>query len=108
MSASFLQSQVDAILAELLLPFNTPLSVLAVELFNQEGLVIPEQKPAVSATHSLKEAAAGGTAVATMEPTVESQPGATRAEAINDPLGGGLGSQRILRTSPLTPVGPIC
>jgi hypothetical protein len=32
----------------------------------------------------------------------------TRAEVINDPLGQQLGSQRILRVSPLTPVRAIC
>jgi len=42
-NAAFSQAQVDKILATFRLPFNTPLSVLAVELFNSESLVIGEQ-----------------------------------------------------------------
>ncbi len=38
--AAFSQAEIDALLSELYLPANTPLSVLAVELFNQEDLVI--------------------------------------------------------------------
>ena len=108
-SASFLQSDVDTILAELLLPFNTPLSVLAVELFNREDLVIPEQQvPAVAPKVAQVQASTGGSAVSILEPEVEASAVAPQAAAINDPLGSQLGSQRILRTSPLTPVGPIC
>ena len=39
-TAAFSQSAVNTILSQLLLPANTPLSVLAVELFNREDLVI--------------------------------------------------------------------
>ncbi|MDE3198194.1 MAG: hypothetical protein KGN84_17735 [Acidobacteriota bacterium] len=80
--AAFAQAAVEKILAGLHLPANTPLSVLAVELFNAESQVIRgDRKPVLNVQ-----------AVA----------------AAPDPLGAQLGSRRILRTSPLTPVRAIC
>ena len=80
--AAFAEASVDEILALLHLPANTPLSVLAVELFNNESQVIrDDQQPALEIN-----------AVAN----------------VPDPLGAELGSRRILRTSPLTPVRAIC
>lgn len=81
-SAAFSQAGVDEILTALHLPLNTPLSVLAVELFNKESAVIP-QPPGDSGIQ-------------------------TQSVALPDPLGTDLGSQRILRVSPLTPVRDIC
>jgi len=78
-SAAFSQAEVDKILAALHLPANTALSALAVELFNRENAVMPQPPGAVP-----------------------------KATALPDPLGTGLGSQRILRVSPLTPVRNIC
>jgi hypothetical protein len=113
-SGSFPQVQVDKILAELLLPFNIPLSVLAVELFNSEDLVIPE--PVIEQPHTIaaqssinpnaaKSSTTGGAAVATLDAPAAIS---SRAAFEADPLGEQLGSQRILRTSPLTPVRNIC
>jgi hypothetical protein len=106
-SASFPQVEVDEILAALMLPFNTPLSVLAVELFNREDLVIDDDFTTdpiqIVTPKELPAQPAGGTAVATAEAV------STRAAVLeHDPLGEQLGSQRILRTSPLTPVRNIC
>jgi hypothetical protein len=81
-SAAFPVAGVDEILTALHLPFNTPLSVLAVELFNKESAVIP-QPPGAAITQA-------------------------QSVALPDPLGANLGSQRILRVSPLTPVRAIC
>ena len=81
-SAAFPVAGVDEILTALHLPFNTPLSVLAVELFNKESAVIP-QPPGAAITKA-------------------------QSVALPDPLGANLGSQRILRVSPLTPVRAIC
>jgi hypothetical protein len=104
--ANFSQSEVNTILTDLLLPLNTPLSILAVEVFNLEFQVIrddaggPASELQIAATSS--GGSASGTAVALD----------TRATALDqvvgDPLGAQLGSQRILRVSPLTPVSPVC
>jgi hypothetical protein len=124
-NAAFSQAQVDKILAEFSLPFNTPLSVLAVELFNSEYLVIRDQyignAPELDAsnrTSLLRTASStgnkttGGGAAAALAIATASDEISTRATdaavAIDDPLGQELGSQRILRVSPLTPVRAIC
>jgi hypothetical protein len=117
--AAFSQSEVDGLLKQLYLPANTPLSVLAVELFNREDLVINEQfnapkiednlpkllasKKSFAKAPSATAVAPSGTATAVAAPEAE-----TRAQAAPDPLGEQLGSQRILRVSPLTPVRAIC
>ena len=123
--AAFSQAQIDKILAEFRLPFNTPLSVLAVELFNNEFLVIREQdfdnapnldvsskaKLLRSVSSASDKTTGGSTATSLATPTTSDEV-STRATAaavaIDDPLGQELGSQRILRTSPLTPVRAIC
>jgi hypothetical protein len=105
--AAFSVAKVDTILADLLLPLNTALSVLAVELFNLEPDVIRD--PFVG------EAPAPGTQAANASGATSSS-GASAAVATlevapfvqTDPLGSQLGSQRILRVSPLTPVSPVC
>lgn len=122
----FPMTQVDLLLKELKLPFNTPLSVLAVELFNREDLVIRETAgtinnvprsveinvaPAsVSQVHGAD--ASTQTAVAAPQAAVAAPEAAAivpEAVAVQaDPLGAQLGSQRILRVSPLTPVRAIC
>lgn len=125
-NAAFSQAQIDKILTEFRLPFNTPLSTLAVELFNSESLVINDQDVYEEASElepfnkaSLPKASSrssakikgGGTAAALANPTTSAQVAtgaAAAAEVINDPLGQELGSQRILRVSPLTPVRAIC
>jgi hypothetical protein len=108
--ANFSQSEINTILTDLLLPLNTPLSILAVELFNLEfdvirqaaggqGGTVPKLASATSAGQSTS-----GTAVA-----VVAAPSTTAQHRIvGDPLGNELGTRRILRVSPLTPVGPIC
>ena len=105
--AAFSQSEVDTILTNLLLPKNTPLSILAVELFNLEYLVTRD--PAGGATSKALPAMLAGTKLASATTTSVATPRATTADqVIGDPLGDELGSQRILRVSPLTPVAAIC
>lgn len=67
------------------LPANMPLSVLAVELFNRESLVVrdADEGQSSSVPRSL-------------------------SVAPFDPLGSDLDSQRILRVSPLTPAREVC
>jgi hypothetical protein len=121
-SAAFSQALVDDILLALRLPINTPLSMLAVELFNRESLVIrgDDVSAEISATPSLPADSSSPAAA----PTPMKVPVATpvtagsvaqaaphlsqNAQAINDPLGQELGSQRILRVSPLAPVRAVC
>jgi hypothetical protein len=107
--AAFSVAEIDTFLTDLLLPANTPLSVLAVELFNLEYLVIRDTAPAPAP--ALKALPAGlaalrSSALATTE--VATPRVATEDQVIGDPLGDELGSQRILRVSPLTPVSPVC
>ena len=102
--AAFSVSEIDTILTNLLLPANTPLSLLAVELFNLEYLVIPPPAaggggPAPKVASEGEASGGTATAVATSRATTFLQ---------SDPLGDELGSQRILRVSPLTPVAPVC
>lgn len=80
----FAEAQVEALLQQLQLPKNTPLSVLAVELFNGEANVIPPP--------------AG--------PQMAAAPAAVAVQA--DPLGADLGARRVLRVSPLTAVRAVC
>ncbi|MFZ0633850.1 MAG: hypothetical protein WA399_20045 [Acidobacteriaceae bacterium] len=111
--AAFSQAEIDALLSELYLPANTPLSVLAVELFNQEDLVINDaflQEESAAARRKLSGGTAslpapGATAVAATPSTTDLS---SRVLVIDDPLGATLGSQRILRVSPLTPIRAIC
>ncbi|MBV8828595.1 MAG: hypothetical protein JO108_05150, partial [Acidobacteriaceae bacterium] len=81
-SGTFIQSDVENWLKHWQLPVNTPTSVLAVELFNDEANVIRR-------TFNTAEPRAADT---------QSQ----------DPLGAHLGTRRILRVSPLTPVRAVC
>ena len=105
--AAFSQSAIDTILADLLLPANTPLSVLAVELFNLEYLVTRD--PAGGATTLALSPALANTKLAATATLELATPQAALAEqVIGDPLGDQLGSQRILRVSPLPPVEPVC
>lgn len=79
----FAEKAVEALLKQLGLPRNTPLSVLAVELFNREANVVP---PQIGPAAAVPEAAA-------VQP---------------DPLGVDLGARRVLRVSPLTAVRAVC
>lgn len=114
-TAAFSQALVDDILNVLRLPGNTPLSVLAVELFNREDLVIregygvsaeiaqpPNSLASSTGAASTPQVGSGG-AVATQTAALKQED-----QLINDPLGQGLGSQRILRVSPLAPVRAVC
>jgi hypothetical protein len=78
--APFPQKEVIAILGELGLPPNTPTSVLAVELFNNEAAVMPYDSGINLAEAAVQE----------------------------DPLGVNLGARRVLRVSPLTAVRAVC
>jgi hypothetical protein len=81
----FPQKQVENLLKQLQLPTNTPVSVLAVELFHGEATVVPP---------------IGDVPGAVEEPMA--------AVVQSDPLGVELGARRVLRVSPLTAVRPIC
>ena len=83
----FLQSEVQTQLRKLGLPPNTPTSVLAVELFNDEANVVRINSDGARDTMEMSQ-----TPVANMA----------------DPLGGELGSRRVLRVSPLTSVRQTC
>jgi hypothetical protein len=105
--AAFSQGEVDTMLKDLLLPTNTALSVLAVELFNLEYLVTRD--PAGEAAPRALPAALAGTRLVAATSTAVATPRATATDqVIGDPLGDELGSQRILRVSPLTPVPANC
>ena len=115
--AAFSQSEVDNLLSSLLLPANTPLSVLAVELFNAEDQVINEQFAEIDPATNLQgllNARGGRGFVTPFDASLAvARPAAmtaatTKAVAELDPLGANIGSQRILRVSPLTPVVAIC
>ena len=86
------------------MPANTPLSVLAVEVFNLEFQVIREDAGGPAAQSKIAVASSGGSGSGTAlaaRTTVQDQ-------VVGDPLGAELGSQRILRVSPLTTVSPAC
>ena len=102
--ANFSVSEIDTILADLLLPANTPLSVLAVEVFNLEFQVIREDAGSLAAQPRIATASGGGSGSGTALATRA----AAQDQVVGDPLGAELGSQRILRVSPLTPVSPAC
>jgi hypothetical protein len=103
--AAFSQTEVDTLLAELLLPKNTPLSILAVELFNLEDQVIRDLYVGDIPQLQHAGASSGQTGSTTAVATSES---VARDQVVRDPLGDELGSQRILRVSPLTRVAPVC
>ncbi len=117
-TACFAQAAIDDILFTLRLPANTPLSVLAVELFNKESLVIHENYygaelaglPAGLAATALRAggAAQRAPAGAALESSATGAALQQDSVAIDDPLGEQLGAQRILRVSPLTPVRAVC
>jgi len=86
-----------------------------VELFNREDLVIregygvsaeiaqpPNSLASSTGAASTPQVGSGG-AVATQTAALKQED-----QLINDPLGQGLGSQRILRVSPLAPVRAVC
>ena len=77
----FARATVEALLKQLQLPVDTPVSVLAVELFNNEAAVVPPKE----------------------EPQAISP-----ASVAQDPLGADLGTRRVLRVSPLTAVRAVC
>jgi hypothetical protein len=79
----FAETAVEALLTKLQLRTNTPVSVLAVELFNGEANVVQQLAGQVAAA-----------------------PSAVAAEG--DPLGADLGARRVLRVSPLTAVPAVC
>jgi hypothetical protein len=83
---TFVQRDIDSWLKRWQLPANTPTSVLAVELFNDEAAVVRPDFAAAGVAQG-----AGATDV-----TKE------------DPLGAQLGARRILRVSPLAAVREVC
>ncbi len=89
----FSEKQTQTILSELRLSTLTPLSVVAVELLpgDDRGKTDIRRQPDIKFQDI--EAEYSGVAV---------------ADESGHALGAGLGSRRILRTSPLTPVPPIC
>ena len=93
--AIFPEKQVEAILAQLRLSPNTPLSILAVELLPGDDIGKSDLRRERQ-TRLNRELQAELSSVG-----VADQYG-------KDPLGSDLGNRRILRTSPLTPVPPIC
>lgn len=103
--AQFEQPAIDQVLADLALPPDAPLSVLAVELLPGDGLaqraVQPlRDRPPIYVNEDVPEILAGTPAIFA---EFRGQP--------SDPLGRELGeisSRRILRCSPLTPVAPAC
>jgi hypothetical protein len=109
---------IDNILATLRLPVNAPLSVLAVELFNGESLVVQQDsaKAVIESHGKLPSETGKGTQGRTAQPAAVAASGPTgtvpqasqRAQVLPDPLGNELGMQRILRVSPLTPVWQVC
>jgi hypothetical protein len=80
----FPEKAVEGLLKQLNLPPNTPVSVLAVELFNGEANVISPNSFGLAA---VPVAGVGNQ---------------------GDPLGADLGARRVLRVSPLTAVRPVC
>jgi hypothetical protein len=120
-TAAFAQSDIDDILNLLRLPANAPLSILAVELFNRESLVIRgDQFAAEIANRPAGISPALLPAGAVQPPSPSKAVNAVNSnaavatvirqenEAIDDPLGQELGAQRILRVSPLSPVRRTC
>ena len=81
---TYAEKTVEERLKQLGLPVNTPVSVLAVELFNGEANVIPPNRFGPEAT----------------------APGAVAVQP--DPLGENLGARRVLRVSLLTAVRAVC
>ncbi|MCA1581627.1 MAG: hypothetical protein LC796_09615 [Acidobacteria bacterium] len=101
--AQFQEKEIEQRLAELALPIDSPLSVVAVELLPGDHLIqgsVELGDRQLFYTVDLPDIPAGGAAgyLAGYGPP-------------SDPLGaelGGMGSRRILRCSPLTPVAPAC
>jgi hypothetical protein len=91
---AFSEKQVQSILARLRLSKLTPLSVLAVELLPGDDVGKTDVRRHRMLTSEELEAEASSLGV---EDTYG-----------KDPLGSDLGTRRILRTSPLTPVPAIC
>jgi hypothetical protein len=110
--AAFSVAEVDTILTDLLLPTNTPLSVLAVELFNLESQVIREPAGGGGPAPKVEAASTAGGESSSGASTSGASAAVAAPKATSffqgDPLGDELGSQRILRVSPLTPVSPVC
>ncbi|MFL6313347.1 MAG: hypothetical protein ACJ71W_14695 [Terriglobales bacterium] len=89
---AFPEKQVESILAQLRLSTLTPLSVLAVELLPGDDF----GKANLRQGRNLES------------DELQAEYSTVRVAGQNDPLGSGLGSRRILRTSSLTPVPRIC
>jgi hypothetical protein len=117
-NAAFSEATIDHILATLRLPVNLPLSVLAVELFNGESLVVQQDniKAVIDGHDELPSEVRKGTPGQAPQPSAVTALGSAgtatqasqRAQVLPDPLGNELGMQRILRVSPLTPVRQVC
>lgn len=107
-TAAFPLKVVDEILTALHLPTNTALSVLAVELFNAESLVIQEDNFNAEIANLPGRVPIRSAGAAARKSDSPASKAATRAQVASDPLGQDLGAQRILRVSPLTPVRAVC
>lgn len=113
--AQFDANAVQALLAQLALPAETPLSVVAIELLPGDGLiydpqVLPQVGPFETATGGVTTYHVTDRAVGSGTP--DDLAGATFFRPSgSDPLGrdlASMASRRILRCSPLTPVAPSC
>ena len=93
-TTSFSEKHVESILAQLRLSKVTPLSVLAVELLPGNDLGKSDLRRRGNLQSQKDQAEFSDVAV--------------EEECGNDALGSDIGDRRILRTSPLTPVPPIC
>jgi hypothetical protein len=90
----FPEKDIESYLSSLSLPLNSPVSVLAVELLPGQLNFGNFDRPGPFAGQPARAGAA--------------EPAATAVAVAEDPLGTQLGLRRILRTSPLTQVPPIC
>jgi hypothetical protein len=116
--AEFRATDVEAVLDDLTLPHDTPLSVIAVELLPGDSLVQTEilQDQQVYALFDQPEMPVGSFGAQAVGAGVGADAvsflGGMAANArVADPLGrqlGDISSRRILRCSPLTPVAPSC
>jgi hypothetical protein len=114
--AEFSAIDVEAVLDDLALPGDTPLSVIAVELLPGDSLVQAEvlHDQQVYALFDQPEMPVGSFGVpegAVIGADAVLVRGVAANARVADPLGRQLGditSRRILRCSPLTPVAPSC
>jgi hypothetical protein len=101
-STRWKQGEIIALLDDLGLPHDAPLSVLCVEMMPALGSLVA--RPADDS----RSAGLGLAAAALAERSGTGTGSTTLTESDARPLSAGLGYYRILRTSPLTPVPDVC